>query len=214
MLVPHDARAPHPLPCMPHLAFRILRSRAVQAAPRGSCAAPVPCAAHPDASCGASPCSRCRTLTLRVPYASRALTPRCPARRTPNASQSGPKPSTSAVWVHFAGGNAWGGVGRRGGGVGRRAGGVGEARARRRRRRAARKRGGPDWERNLKRKAAPEMQKRDEIEDSIACVARAGIEPATFHFSGERYYHLSYLAVEANSSLQRPRRDSNPRPPP
>ena len=26
-------------------------------------------------------------------------------------------------------------------------------------------------------------------------VARAGIEPATFHFSGERYYRLSYLAV-------------------
>ena len=29
----------------------------------------------------------------------------------------------------------------------------------------------------------------------LACrVARAGIEPATFHFSGERYYRLSYLA--------------------
>ena len=26
-------------------------------------------------------------------------------------------------------------------------------------------------------------------------VARAGIEPATFRFSGERYYRLSYLAV-------------------
>ncbi len=26
-------------------------------------------------------------------------------------------------------------------------------------------------------------------------VARAGIEPATFHFSGERCYQLSYLAV-------------------
>ena len=25
-------------------------------------------------------------------------------------------------------------------------------------------------------------------------VARAGIEPATFHFSGERCYQLSYLA--------------------
>ena len=25
-------------------------------------------------------------------------------------------------------------------------------------------------------------------------VARTGIEPVTFHFSGERYYHLSYLA--------------------
>ena len=28
-------------------------------------------------------------------------------------------------------------------------------------------------------------------------MARAGIEPATFHFSGERYYQLSYLAVSA-----------------
>jgi hypothetical protein len=28
-------------------------------------------------------------------------------------------------------------------------------------------------------------------------VARAGIEPATFHFSGERYYRLSYLAAPA-----------------
>ena len=28
-------------------------------------------------------------------------------------------------------------------------------------------------------------------------MARAGIEPATFHFSGERYYQLSYLAVPA-----------------
>jgi hypothetical protein len=27
-------------------------------------------------------------------------------------------------------------------------------------------------------------------------VARAGIEPATFHFSGERYYRLSYLASD------------------
>ena len=26
-------------------------------------------------------------------------------------------------------------------------------------------------------------------------VARAGFEPATFHFSGERYYQLSYLAI-------------------
>jgi hypothetical protein len=33
-------------------------------------------------------------------------------------------------------------------------------------------------------------------------VARTGIEPVTFHFSGERYYHLSYLAgwsVDASS---------------
>jgi hypothetical protein len=26
-------------------------------------------------------------------------------------------------------------------------------------------------------------------------VARAGVEPATFHFSGERCYQLSYLAM-------------------
>ena len=41
--------------------------------------------------------------------------------------------------------------------------------------------------------AARRMQPREiwmvEIE-----VARAGFEPATFHFSGERYYRLSYLA--------------------
>ena len=31
--------------------------------------------------------------------------------------------------------------------------------------------------------------------DSIAInVARGGLEPPTFHFSGERYYQLSYLA--------------------
>ena len=30
---------------------------------------------------------------------------------------------------------------------------------------------------------------------SLSKVARAGIEPATFHFSGERYYRLSYLAL-------------------
>ncbi len=29
-------------------------------------------------------------------------------------------------------------------------------------------------------------------------VARAGFEPATFHFSGERYYQLSYLAVSSS----------------
>ena len=35
----------------------------------------------------------------------------------------------------------------------------------------------------------------------MACrVARAGIEPATFHFSGERCYQLSYLAKIAVTS--------------
>ena len=29
----------------------------------------------------------------------------------------------------------------------------------------------------------------------VLVVARAGIEPATFHFSGERSYQLSYLAL-------------------
>ena len=37
-------------------------------------------------------------------------------------------------------------------------------------------------------------------EDGLAgrerVVARAGFEPATFHFSGERCYQLSYLAME------------------
>ncbi len=46
-------------------------------------------------------------------------------------------------------------------------------------------------------------------------VARAGVEPATSHFSGERSYQLSYLAVRPDCCLAwRPRRDSNPRPPP
>ena len=51
-------------------------------------------------------------------------------------------------------------------------------------------------------------------------VARAGIEPATFRFSGGRSYRLSYLASETGRThswirpAQRPRRDLNPRPPP
>jgi hypothetical protein len=32
-------------------------------------------------------------------------------------------------------------------------------------------------------------------------VARAGLEPATFHFSGERYYQLSYLARSRRNDL-------------
>jgi hypothetical protein len=34
--------------------------------------------------------------------------------------------------------------------------------------------------------------------DGGAQVARAGFEPATFHFSGERCYQLSYLAMVAS----------------
>ena len=36
-------------------------------------------------------------------------------------------------------------------------------------------------------------------------MARAGIEPATFHFSGERYYRLSYLAVPVAAYRSEPR---------
>ena len=44
-----------------------------------------------------------------------------------------------------------------------------------------------------------EMQAVCDVGKTVAAsaVARAGIEPATFHFSGERYYRLSYLAVPA-----------------
>lgn len=31
-------------------------------------------------------------------------------------------------------------------------------------------------------------------------VARAGVEPATSHFSGERYYQLSYLAKQSDDT--------------
>ncbi len=33
-------------------------------------------------------------------------------------------------------------------------------------------------------------------------MARAGVEPATFHFSGERCYQLSYLAVLGDKSVE------------
>jgi hypothetical protein len=36
-------------------------------------------------------------------------------------------------------------------------------------------------------------------------VARAGFEPATFHFSGERCYQLSYLAVFGGGLRRTPR---------
>ena len=39
-------------------------------------------------------------------------------------------------------------------------------------------------------------------------MARAGIEPATFHFSGERYYRLSYLAVPHGAPCGGGRRQS------
>ena len=51
-------------------------------------------------------------------------------------------------------------------------------------------------------------------------VARGGVEPPTFRFSVGRSYQLSYLAVRAAMrpwplvAAWRPRRDSNPRPPP
>jgi hypothetical protein len=35
-------------------------------------------------------------------------------------------------------------------------------------------------------------------------VARTGIEPVTFHFSGERYYHLSYLAGRSDGASSDP----------
>ena len=35
-------------------------------------------------------------------------------------------------------------------------------------------------------------------------VARGGLEPPTFHFSGERYYQLSYLAERSNSASATP----------
>ena len=33
-------------------------------------------------------------------------------------------------------------------------------------------------------------------------VARGGVEPPTFHFSGERYYQLSYLALATPTGLE------------
>ena len=47
-------------------------------------------------------------------------------------------------------------------------------------------------------------------------VARGGVEPPTFRFSGGRSYQLSYLAGHRPRGpvMERPRRDSNPRPSP
>ncbi len=47
-------------------------------------------------------------------------------------------------------------------------------------------------------------------------VARGGVEPPTFRFSGGRSYQLSYLAGHRPRGpvMVRPRRDSNPRPSP
>ena len=48
------------------------------------------------------------------------------------------------------------------------------------------------------------------------CVARGGVEPPTYRFSGGRSYQLSYLAGPTcvGHLVERPRRDSNPRPSP
>jgi hypothetical protein len=40
----------------------------------------------------------------------------------------------------------------------------------------------------------PSHAKKNGLTRGNVTVARTGIEPVTFHFSGERYYHLSYLA--------------------
>ena len=47
-------------------------------------------------------------------------------------------------------------------------------------------------------------------------VARGGVEPPTYRFSGGRSYQLSYLAEDPaiTPGWKRPRRDSNPRPSP
>ena len=37
---------------------------------------------------------------------------------------------------------------------------------------------------------------------SVCVVARGGVEPPTFHFSGERYYQLSYLALATPTGLE------------
>jgi hypothetical protein len=50
------------------------------------------------------------------------------------------------------------------------------------------------------RNTLPETVKRNsETPPERGLVARAGVEPATFHFSGERCYQLSYLAKTGTS---------------
>ncbi len=62
---------------------------------------------------------------------------------------------------------------------------------------------------------APEAKCFGGIVPFQAAVARAGVEPATFRFSGGRSYQLSYLAVLHRLLRdERSRRDLNPRPPP
>ena len=46
-----------------------------------------------------------------------------------------------------------------------------------------------------RRRSAEKSERRKRQEECIEEVARAGVEPATFHFSGERCYQLSYLAI-------------------
>ena len=45
-------------------------------------------------------------------------------------------------------------------------------------------------------------ERRCSFRSPFLTVARGGVEPPTFHFSGERYYQLSYLAVATPTGLE------------